>query len=201
MIRVDETDFSAADVCRIEQQIRFLEEKVAANHWPKFAIRTSIVLVVVSVVFAVSRSPLWCLMVLSAGAVWAGLVFDSISTQKMQRDWLAYEKTRLATPRKKVIRVEDCDYIDYGEFEDEGVLLLFSDRTGNWLMLEGQNYYPTDDFPSSSFRLSYDSLRFALHRLLAGIRYCQPGGDGTSKCIRSRAMRRSYHPSNGTIHR
>lgn len=157
MIRVHEAEFSAADVRSIEKQVKFLEGQVAENHWPKLAIRTCITIVVVSVVFAISRSPLWSLLVLIPGAGWVGAVFDSISTQKMQRDWLAYEKSRLDNPRKKEITVEDCDYIDYGEIEDEGVLYFFFDDARNWLMLEGQNYYPTDNFPSSSFRLSYDS--------------------------------------------
>ena len=157
MIRVDEAEFSKADVRRIEKQVKFLEQKVAEKHWPKLAIRTCVTIVAVVAVFAVTRSPLWSLVPLIAGAAWTGAVFDCISTQKMQLDWLAYERARLHTPRKTVISVEDCDYIDYGEVEDEGVLYLFSDRAGNWLMLEGQQYYRTDRFPSSSFRLSYDS--------------------------------------------
>jgi hypothetical protein len=157
MIRVDEVEFSTADVRRIEKQVEFLEQKVAENHWPKLAIRTFVTIVAVVAVFTVTRSVLWSFIPLIAGAVWAGAVFDGISTQKMQRDWLAYERTRLGTRRKTVIGVEDCDYIEYGEFEDEGVLYLFWDNAGNWLMLEGQEYYPTDKFPSSSFRLSYDS--------------------------------------------
>jgi len=157
MIGVDEAEFSTADVRRIQKQVKFLEQKVAENHWPKLAIRTCVTIAAVIAVFAVTRSPLWTFIPLIAGAAWAGAVFDSISTQKMQRDWLAYEKARLETPRKNVITVEDCDYIDYGEIEDEGILYLFSDDAGNWLMLEGQDYYPTDKFPSSLFCLSYDS--------------------------------------------
>lgn len=75
----------------------------------------------------------------------------------MQTAWLAHDKSRLNNPRKKEIVVEDCDYIDFDEVEDEGVLFLFYDDVGIWLMLEGQNYYPTDTFPSSSFCLSFDS--------------------------------------------
>jgi hypothetical protein len=157
MIRVDEAEFSTADVRRIEEQVKFLEQKVAENHWPKLAVRTCVTIVAVVAVFVVTRSPLWSFVPLVAGAVWSGAVFDRISTQKMQRDWLAYERARLDSPRKTVISVDDCDYIDYGEVEDEGVLYLFSDDARNWLMLEGQAYYPTDRFPSSSFRLSYDS--------------------------------------------
>lgn len=157
MIRVEEAAFSDVDIRRIKERIKFLEQKVATRHWPKLVVRSCITLVVVASVYAFSQSPLLLVIVLVIGACWTGAVFDAISTQKAQRQWIEYEKSRLESPRKTEIAVENCDYIDYGEVEDEGVLFLFWDDADNWLLLEGQTYYPTDNFPSSSFRLSYDS--------------------------------------------
>ena len=42
MIRVDEAELSAADLRRIEKQVKFLDQKVAENHWPKLAMRTCV---------------------------------------------------------------------------------------------------------------------------------------------------------------
>lgn len=64
MMLVREVDFSMADVSSIEQQVRFLEGMAAENHWKKLAVRTCITIVVVCTVFAISRSPLWSLLVL-----------------------------------------------------------------------------------------------------------------------------------------
>jgi hypothetical protein len=157
MIRVEESELSAADVCRIERQIKILEEKVAENHWKRLAIRTCVTIVVAAIVFMASRSWGYTLVPLVVGFVWTSATFDAMSLQKIQRRSLAFAKEQVKSPRKKVITVEDCDYIDFGEIEDEGALYLFSDGSGNWLMLEGQEYYETDTFPSKSFRLSYDS--------------------------------------------
>jgi hypothetical protein len=157
MIRVEETKFTDADVRRIEKQVKFLEQKAAERHWPKFIVRPCITLAVVAVIYAFSQSQLLSIIIFVVGAGWTGAVFDAISTQKANREWLEYEKSRLETPVKTEITVENCDYIDYGEVEDEGVLFLFGDDANNWLLLEGQVYYPSEKFPSSSFRLSYDS--------------------------------------------
>jgi len=157
MIRVTEAEFSTSDIYSIKEQIEFLESKVAENHWPKIAVRTGLVLVAVAVVFALTRSPLWSGLIFIPGAFWAAAPIGSITTQRMQRDWLKHEQGRLETPRKFEICVDDCEYLEFSEYEDEGVLYLFCGNNGNWLMLEGQNYYPTESFPSASFRLAYDS--------------------------------------------
>lgn len=70
-----------------------------------------------------------------------------IRKQKINIDFVLTEN------KAKSIKVVSKKYIEFSELEDEGVFYLFQIEDNKILSFGGQDYYPTNKFPSDDFEI------------------------------------------------
>jgi len=56
--------------------------------------------------------------------------------------------------RARVFRVQSTRVVEFEEIEDEGACYAFDIGEGRILFVQGQEFYPDDDFPNSDFSLA-----------------------------------------------
>lgn len=102
------------------------------------------------------KPPIWffLLIFLLPGTTWTlWFTKDSLREQKWIKTSLLGLIDALTADRVKEERVKSDRMIEIEEREDEGACYLFEVEPKKLLLLYGQEYYPTPQFPSSDFSL------------------------------------------------